>query len=67
MYNVRGRKICLEECGFVFSRVWGVTCSHQHEENEEVDHIHPIHNVNEVMITDLFHIIHHVGILLNKE
>ena len=66
-YKVVGRPISLGECAFVFSRVWNTTCTHHHEEGEEVDHVHASHSVNEVMLTDLFHVIHHVGILLNKE
>lgn len=50
----------------MFTRVWNTTCTHNHKEGEEVDHVHATHSVNEVMLTDLFHVITHVGTLLNK-
>ena len=68
-FTVRGRKICVAECKFVFDRVWGTTCDHQHKENEEHGHEHHsggVKSKHEVMLTDFFHIIHYSGILLNK-
>jgi len=67
-FTMRGRKITVGECKFVFERVWGVTCDHQHKENEEHDHgnVQGIKTKHEVMLTDLFHIINYSGILLNK-
>ena len=61
----RGRRIHISECAFVFNRIWTVTCTHQHEEEgDEKDHAHKMKN--EIMLTDLFHIVHLAGKLLNK-
>ena len=47
-----------------------MTCTHKHGEgehhHEDDDHVHGEHSQTEVMLTDLFHIIHYCGILLNK-
>ena len=48
--------------------MWNVTCSgdHEHNDEEEHDHVHGEKSQKEVMLTDLFHIVHYCGILLNK-
>lgn len=67
---VRGRKITLGECKFVFERIWKATieCGHEHHDDEvPADHIHPKdreHNI--IMVDDLFHIVDLAGQLLNK-
>ena len=68
---VRGRKITLGECQFVFERIWKATieCGHEHNHDDEApaDHIHPKdreHNI--IMVDDLFHIVDLAGQLLNK-
>jgi len=62
----RGRKICISECAFVFNRIWTATCTHQHDADEELDHHHKHTIKKHVMLTDLFHVIHLAGKLLNK-
>ena len=67
---VRGRKITIAECKFVFDRIWKATleCGHDHEHGDEnAVHIHPKdreHNI--IMVDDLFHIVDLAGQLLNK-
>lgn len=66
---VRGRQICLGECTFIFKRIWKATldgCNHQAE--GEGDHLHNENQrfPNEIMISDLFHILDMAGTLLNK-
>lgn len=63
----KGRQICLDECRFVFDRVWHVTCNHDKNDKDHVDdHVHGEKH-EEILITDLYHIIHYSGILLNKK
>jgi len=61
----RGRKITVAECKFVYDKVWNATCSNEKVEGHVDDHIHH-EGREEIMLTDLFHIIHYTGILLNK-
>lgn len=63
-FQCRGRCISLDECGFVFKRVWDVTADHKHEECTGAEHHHE--EGDEIMLTELFHIINLAGILLNK-
>ena len=65
----RGRKISLGECQFVFSKVWKATCESEdchHFEEENADGTKRELNLHEIHLSDLFLIIHHAGILLNK-
>ena len=54
------------ECAFIFKRVWSVTCEeHDHAEGEEIDHVHA-NDLQLCLLSDLYHILHYSGILLNK-
>lgn len=67
MFQARGRQISVGECKFVFERIWNVTCDHEMEGVHDGDHVHGQRSKLEVMLSDLFHVVEHSGILLNKE
>jgi hypothetical protein len=60
----------LEECKFVFDRVWKATLDCGDEAtNEDIpdDHVHPKDRENNIiMVDDLFHVVDLTGQLLNK-
>lgn len=58
--------ISYAECKFVFERIWNVTCE-EHMHGSHGDHVHAQRSKHEVMLADLFHIVEHAGVLLNKE
>ncbi len=68
---LKGRKISLGECKFIFDKIWKTTrdgCNEDTHENNHGDHIHPKekeHNI--IMIDDLFHIVHLASLILNKK
>jgi hypothetical protein len=69
---VKGRKISLGECKFVFERLWHVTVkrnceSHifEHGKDSHVDHVHTTDSYKIYMI-DLFNVLDVAGKLLNK-
>ena len=66
----KGRKITLEECKFVFDRVWKATLDCGDElakEDVPEDHVHPKDRENNIiMVDDLFHVVDLTGQLLNK-
>jgi hypothetical protein len=68
---LKGRKISLGECKFIFDKIWKTTrdgCNEDTHENNHEDHIHPKekeHNI--IMIDDLFHIVHLASLILNKK
>ena len=66
-YKVVGREITLDECSFVFSRIWKTTinCLHDAKDEHKEDHIHQKEE-GIVMLDDLFHIVDLAGVLLNK-
>lgn len=58
------------ECRFVFNRIWKATMNEcNHNDSDEDDHHHTENQrfPNDILISDLFHIIHYAGILLNKK
>lgn len=71
-YQIVGRQICLGECTYVFNRVWKATldgCNEQHKEGPPDDHLHQSDKrlENEILLSDLFHVIDLAGKLLNKK
>lgn len=71
-FTAKGRQISLGECEFVFKRLWKATvetCNAKHDHNESSDHVHSSNTrfPNDIMISDLHHIIELTGMLLNKE
>lgn len=80
-YRVVGRQITLEECQFIFTRIWDATIQaskqpHDHAHahvDEEADHIHldddggRERDPNEVHLSDVFHIVDLAGKMMNKQ
>ena len=60
-YQIRGRQICLGECRFVFERVWKVTCAHHNAAKEGEECNDDERFEQEILISDLFHIIDLAG------
>lgn len=53
---MKGRKITLGECRFIFKKVWSAVCKDLTTERD----------FNKVYINDLFHILDLAGTLMNK-
>lgn len=56
----QGRALSIEECNFVFDKVWTKACTHDHHEDEEIDHVHG-EKQTEILISDWIKIIHYSG------
>ena len=65
MVTIQGRRLEIEECKFVFDRIWDVTVEHNHK-GTHGDHFHPDH-AKYVMPKELHHVLDLAGQLLNKE
>jgi hypothetical protein len=66
-YQIRGRQICLGECKFVFERVWKVTCANHKKDAAGEECAHDERFEQEILISDLFHIIDLAGQFMNKK
>lgn len=71
-YQIVGRQLSLGECQYVFNRVWKATldgCNEHHAGDGKDDHIHQTDKrlENEILLSDLFHVIDLAGKLMNKK
>ena len=58
--------LTIEECKFVFERIWDVTVKHNDHKHECIGHIHG-KSASSVLPKELHHVLDLAGKLLNKE